>query len=254
LLDQGHEVTVLYRRESRRERLSEQIRKEVRFVKGDIMEPESLQGCTRGMDWVFHTAGEVAWARSLRQRMTRGHVKGTEHMVAEASRSDVSRFVLTSSAAAIGFSMSTQPAIESFPFNGYHLNIGYAIAKWEAEQRVLQATDDGRLPGIVVNPTVIVGESHPGFVRQVARGQLNIAPDGGVNFVDVIDAAEGHLLAAAKGRIRERYILGGANLPLREFFQMVADQAGTGQRSRSIPRWAALGAAAVGEVTARWKG
>ncbi|PTX53888.1 dihydroflavonol-4-reductase [Melghirimyces profundicolus] len=254
LLEQGHEVSVLYRRESKKDRLPEAVRKEVRFIKGNVLEPESLRNCARGMEWVFHTAGDVAWGRALRQRMTDSHVKGTGHMVREAVRSGVDRFVHTSSAAAVGFSLSAQPAVESFPFNGDRMNNGYAMAKREAERIVLRETDAGSLPGVVVNPTVILGESHPGFVREVARDRLKMAPDSGVNLCDVRDVAEGHLLAAKKGRTGERYILGGSNLSLREAFQMIADTAGTGRTIRTLPRLAALGVAVGGEAVGFLKG
>jgi dihydroflavonol-4-reductase len=56
--------------------------------------------------------------------------------------------------------------------------------------------------------------------------------DTGLNFVPVEDCAAGHLLAAERGRIGERYILGGRNLTLKQVLDMLAVI--TGRRS---PRW-----------------
>ncbi|SMO39268.1 NAD-dependent epimerase/dehydratase family protein [Melghirimyces algeriensis] len=254
LLKQGMEVTVLYRRESGKERLPEILRKEIRFVKGDILNPESLQGCLRGMEWVIHTAGEVAWGRGQRKKMMDSHITGTKNMVSEAMSSDVSRFIQTSSAAAVGFSLNGSSVDETFPFNGDRLNNGYAMAKRQAEQLVMKEAHTGRLPGVVVNPTVIMGESHPGFIKEVARGKLRFALEGGVNICDINDVVQGHLLAAKKGRVGERYILGGTDLSLRRLFQEVADCAGTGQTIATLPRWMALGASVVGEAVGYIKG
>ncbi|MFD1426554.1 dihydroflavonol-4-reductase [Kroppenstedtia sanguinis] len=248
LLERGDEVTLLYRREEKRERLPEKIRREVRFFKGDVLEPESLSGCTRGMEWVFHTAGNVAWGRALRKNMGNSHVQGTKNMVKEVMRGNVNRLIQTSSAAAVGFSDTGKPVDETFPFNGDRLNNGYAMAKRQAECIVLEETEAGRLPGVVVNPSIILGEGRPGFVREVAQGKLRFAPAGGVNLCDVADVVEGHLGAAERGRIGERYLLGGANLSLAEAFQMIADAAGANRRIQTLPRWLAVGGAAAGEI------
>ena len=143
LLERGDEVTILYRREGKRERLPEEIRREVRFLKGDVLEPDSLTGCTRGMEWVFHAAGTVAWGRALRKSMGESHVQGTKNMVVEVIRGDVNRLIQTSSAAAVGFSETGEPVDETFPFNGDQLNNGYAMAKWQAERIVLKETEAG---------------------------------------------------------------------------------------------------------------
>jgi dihydroflavonol-4-reductase len=47
-----------------------------------------------------------------------------------------------------------------------------------------------------------------------------------VNFVDVEDVARGHILAAKKGRMGERYILGNENLSIKDFFDLIAQVGG----------------------------
>ncbi len=114
---------------------------------------------------------------------------------------------------------------ETFPFNGDAVERW--IRRWPnvTECIVLKETEAGRLPG-VVNPSIILGEGRPGFCPEVAQGNLQFAPAGGVNLCDVVDVVKGHLAAAERGRIGERYLLGGANLSLTEAFQMIADAAG----------------------------
>jgi dihydroflavonol-4-reductase len=246
LVQEGYDVTVLHRSSSRIIGLPESIS----FRVGDVTDPDSLRGCCEGMDWVFHVAGDVTWGKALRKRMYGINVNGAENMAREALRSGVRRFVLTSSAAAVGFP-ETGEADETFPFNGDRLGIEYAKGKRGGEERVLALVKEG-LPAVVVNPSVIIGPRTygPSLVRAVLKKRLTMAPDGGVNFCDAEDVARGHLLAAEKGRIGERYILGGTNLPLREFFQRVADRAGLGIRIRRVPVWMAKIAALSGEAAA----
>ncbi|MFC4078261.1 NAD-dependent epimerase/dehydratase family protein [Salinithrix halophila] len=243
LLEKGHDVSVLYRSEEKRARLPEGVK----GVRGDVLEPDSLAGCCEGMDTVFHVAGEVAWGRRLRSRMMEVNVHGTKHIVAEALRAGVKRFVHTSSAAAVGFSPDAVTVDETFPFNGDALNNGYAIAKRRGEEEALRAVEKG-LSVVVVNPAVILGPGSPSFVRMVAEGKLSVAPAGGISLCGVEDVVRGHILAAEKGRSGERYILGGTNWEMREAFQQIAEVAGTPRSIHRMGRMLALGAAALAEI------
>ncbi|MDR6224693.1 SDR family NAD(P)-dependent oxidoreductase [Desmospora profundinema] len=234
LVEKGWEVTVLYRSEEKLRRLP----REVRPIRGDVRDAETIRGCARGMEAIFHLAGEVAWGRRLRRRIREGHETGTRHLVEEAKRTGVSRFILTSSAAAIGFSDDGTPLGESAPFNGDRLSIGYAIAKRKAEEVVLREAETG-FPGWCVNPSVILGPRSPSFLRRVAQGRLRMTPAGGVNFVDVRDVVAGHLLALEKGEAGTRTILAGTNLPLEEAFKRIQRIAGKEEEVRTLSRSAA---------------
>lgn len=233
LYKQGYEVTVLHRPRSNWKSLPKGIQR----IVGDVTDPVTLKGCCEGIDWVFHVAGEVSWGRRLRKRMFAINVEGTKHMVAEAMRAKVKRFIYTSSAAAIGLPDSEEPVDETYAFDGDILNVGYAIAKRRGEEYVLAKVKEG-LPAVVVNPTVItgVGTSDTSFVSAVVRGKLRIAPEGGINLCDVEDVVEGHLLAAKKGRLGHRYILGGTNLLLTEAFQRIGRVSGIPRKIRVLKR------------------
>jgi len=66
--------------------------------------------------------------------------------------------------------------------------------------------------------------------------------DTGLNLVDVEDVAEGHLLAAEKGRVGERYILGNRNLMLKEILEILAGLSGRPAPGFKIPYWIAYAA------------
>ncbi|WP_169713547.1 NAD-dependent epimerase/dehydratase family protein [Paludifilum halophilum] len=246
LLREEYQVSVLVRSEKKRLRLP----KEVRAVRGDVLDPDSLAGCCTGVDWVFHAAGEVAWGRGKRRSMFRTNVDGTKQVAQEALRAGVKRFVYTSSAAAVGFSTDGNPVDESFPFNGEELDIGYAVAKRKAEEEVLRLAKAG-LPAVVVNPGVILGDGTPSFTSAVARGLLRVAPEGGVNLCDVRDVVRGHLSAAEKGAVGERYILGGMDLPLADAFRLIQRKAGKKESVIVLKRKMAQGLSLAAE-TAGW--
>lgn len=233
LVDKGYDVTVLYRNADKLSHLPQ-----VKGVQGDILDPSSLEKCFRGADWVFHVAGEVAWGRNRRKRMFQTNIQGSENVARAACRAGVKRFIHTSSAAAIGFSTDSRPVDEAFPFNGDTLGIGYAIAKKRGEEAVLKQIPQG-LPATVVNPGVIIGPGSPSFVSAVAQGRLKVAPSGGINVCDVKDVVAGHERAAKEGKVGERYILGGTDLPLTELFRKIRRVAGGSERIHTLPPFVA---------------
>ncbi len=250
LHEQGYDITLLHRPDSKLIDLPKGIRR----VTGDLTRPETIRDVCRGIDWVFHVAGDVTWGRRLRTRMFANNLEATRNLLAEAERSDVKRFIYTSSAAAVGLP-DREPADETFPFNGYELNVGYAIAKRQAEEAVLDRAAEG-FPAVVVNPTVIIGirTYSSSFFAAVAKGRLTIAPDSGVNLVDVEDVARGHLLAAEKGRVGERYLLGGTNLSFLEAFQRIAEAAGKPGKIRLLRRRVAIPLSLMAEAEALLSG
>src|SRR5438132_7362320 len=113
----------------------------------------------------------------------------------------------------------------------------YKPTKFLAEQEVLKAAADV-FPAVLVNPTTPIG---PGDVKPTPTGRIIVDflngripayVDTGFNVVAVEDVAEGHWLAAQRGRIGQRYILGGRNLTLKELLDVVAR--GTGRSAPHI--------------------
>src|SRR5205085_7315411 len=154
-----------------------------------------------GCSVVFHAAGVTAvWGPAL-ERMWSVHTAGT-HAVLGAAGS--SRVVHTSSIVAIGASRDGTPLDEDAPFNLDRLAIPYVHAKRKAEQEALGAARRGQ-DVVVVNPAYLVGPGdHEGSIMgrlcvRFWKGRLLLAPPGGINLVDVRDAARGHLLAAEHG-------------------------------------------------------
>jgi dihydroflavonol-4-reductase len=183
------------------------------------------------------------------------HRDGTCHVLAGCDRG--ARLVHTSSIVAIGASQDRQPLTEDDSFNLDGLAIDYVHAKRAAELVVLASGHDV----VVTNPGYLLGPEDPEgsimghLCARAWKGRLPVAPPGGFSLVDVRDVATGHLLAAQHGRKNRRYILGGANLSLHEFLQLLVRTAGL--RPRALPRlpmWILRLASFVAEGRARVTG
>ncbi|HQL82312.1 MAG TPA: epimerase, partial [Spirochaetota bacterium] len=102
------------------------------------------------------------------------------------------------------------------------------------------------LPIVIVNPTLVIGvrdiKPTPSgqMIIDIATGQMPGYIEGGTNVIDVEDVARGHILAAKKGRIGERYLLGNENLTVSDYFRLIAEIAGVKPPRIKIPYHAAV--------------
>lgn len=225
LLDAGHEVRVLHRASSRLDALAGL---DFESALGDVTDAASLRAACAGCDWVFHVAAVADYWRSAPDKLYHVNVEGTRNVLNAAREAGVQRVMFTSSAAAIGLRDDGQPADESQPFNLPPERFPYGHSKAEAEAVVREAVAIGQ-DAVILNPVVIIG---PGdlnaisgtFVLQTQRLQgLMPITSGGIAVIDVRDVARAHLVAAAKGRTGERYILSAANISNRLWFEMIAE-------------------------------
>lgn len=234
LAERGHEVRVLIRPSS-----------DLRALEGfsadrcvgDLRDQGSLSRALEGVNRVFHVAADYRlWSRNP-QEIYESNVTGTRNLLEAATKAGVEKFVYTSTVATIAVPRKNGLPDESVKTSVEEMIGHYKRSKFEAEQCAMRAAEAG-LPIVIVNPTTPVG---PGdwkptptgkIVLDFLNGRMPGYVDTGLNFVPVEDCAAGHLLAAERGRIGERYILGGRNLTLKQVLDMLA--AITGRKS---PRW-----------------
>jgi dihydroflavonol-4-reductase len=145
----------------------------------------------------------------------------------EAKRAGVERIVYTSSVATLVGNDDRQPADETRFLDGQFAVGNYKRSKIMAEALVRSMAAEG-LPAVIVNPATPVGayDVKPTptgrIIMEAAAGRMPCFVETGLNMVHVDDVAAGHLAAMAKGRIGERYILGGQNRMLRDILAVIA--------------------------------
>jgi dihydroflavonol-4-reductase len=233
LVEAGHRVRALVRPGS-------QVREiEVEAVTGDLRDPESLQRAASGCGLVFHVAADYRLWAAHPEELYDSNVGGTRNLLQAAKNAGVERVVYTSTVGCIGV---PQNGIgdESSPVSLEDMSGAYKRSKFLAEQAALEFAGNG-LPVVIVNPTAPVGDHDVKptptgkIVLDFLKGDMPAFIDTGLNLVDVRDAAQGHLLAAEKGRPGERYILGCENLTLAEILRRLAQLSGRKAPSVRLP-------------------
>ena len=256
LLARGRAVRCLVRAESRRENLEGLP---VEIVVGDLTDAASLVPALAGVRVLYHVAADYRlWTRNPHE-LYRANAGGTDNVLAAAAAAGVERVVYTSSVAALGLTRDGSPADETTPVERARIIGHYKKSKYDAEKVALSWAARG-LPVVIVNPSTPVGE---GDIKPTPTGQMIVDflnrrmpayVETGLNLIDVRDVAAGHLAAAEKGRVGERYILGNRDMTLREILETLARLTGLPAPRVRLPHWIPLAAAAVTTGAARVTG
>ena len=256
LVERGERVRVLLRPASQT-RLLEGLA--VERVLGDLRDSSSLGNALAGVKTVYHVAADYRlWARDPGE-IYESNVQGTRNLLEAARRAGIEKFVYTSTVGTVAVPRDGALPDENTATSIDEMIGDYKRSKWLAEQEARQAAAAG-LPVVIVNPTTPVG---PGDAKPTPTGKIILDflngrmpgyVDTGLNFVPVEDAAAGHLLAAERGRIGERYILGGENLTLKQALEILSQVSGRPAPRIRIPHMLALGVAYADAALSRLVG
>jgi len=238
LLAQGRKVRVLLRPSSDRSNI-ENLDVELRL--GGLDDPQALKDAVAGCFAVYHVAADYRlWVRDPAP-MYAANVDGTRFIMEAALASGVARVVYTSSVAVLGWNADGKPADETTPSSLADMIGHYKRSKFMAEEVVRDLVRQRNLPAVIVNPSTPVGprDIKPTptgrIVIEAASGRMPAYVDTGLNLVHVDDVAAGHLLAETKGKVGERYILGGDDLMLAEILRIIAGIVGRRPPKVEIP-------------------
>jgi dihydroflavonol-4-reductase len=227
----------------------------VEIVCGDLRDFDSVTRAVSGCDEVYHVAADYRLWLTDPAPMYAANVDGTRHILRAAAIAGVSRIVHTSTVGALGIPHGGVGR-EDTPSSLAAMTGHYKRSKFMAEQAALEAARAG-VPVVIVNPSTPIGalDFKPTPTGRIIVDFLNrrmpAYVDTGLNIVDVEDVARGHLLAAERGGIGEKYILGGENLTLKEFLGRLAAISSLPAPKVRIPYAVALGFALGAEAFAR---
>jgi dihydroflavonol-4-reductase len=256
LVAAGDTVRVLVRRSSN---LAVLEGLPVEPAEGDLRDGASLDRAMQGVRRVYHVAADYRLWTPKPAEIYESNVEGTRRLLEAAQRAGVQRIVYTSTVATIAVprhgalpNENTQATLDEM--------IGhYKRSKFLAEQVSIEAARAG-VPLVIVNPTAPVG---PGdwkptptgrIILDFLQGKMPAYVDTGLNVAAVEDVAAGHLLAADKGRIGERYILGARNMTLKEILDALSAITGRPAPRVRLPHAIALAAGYAAEFYSRLAG
>jgi dihydroflavonol-4-reductase len=227
LLDAGRQVRVLVRDPKHPALAGLDVEPAV----GDLKDAGSLEKAVQGCRRIFHVAADYRLWVPDPAEMYAVNVEGTRALLAAAAAAGVERVVYTSTVGALGNPGNGTPGNEATPVSIAEMVGHYKRSKFLAEEVALDFARKG-VPLVVVNPSTPVGpwDSRPTptgrMVIDYLQGRMPAYLETGLNLVHVQDVARGHLLAAEKGRVGEKYILGHENLSLSQIFQILAEISG----------------------------
>jgi dihydroflavonol-4-reductase len=229
------------------------------IVVGDLLDRATVAAAVEGARYVVHAAADYRlWAPSP-DDILRANVEGTRIVMEEALRAGVERIVHTSSVAT--FDLRAGGLADETRALPPGAAVGaYKRSKVLAEALVAEMVAQQGLPAVIVNPSTPIG---PRDVRptptgriiiEAASGRMPAFVDTGLNFVHVDDVAAGHIAALERGKIGERYILGGENVTLRQMLLDIAAIVGRRGALLRLPRRAVYPFAFGAEMMARLTG
>ena len=258
LIAKGLKVKALARKGSNRRNLAGL---DVEIVEGDLLDADAVARGVAGCRYAFHVAADYRiWVPNPAD-MYRANVGGAEHVLRAAAKAGAERIVHCSSVAALKAPREHAPADETSEYASADEVVGdYKKSKYLADLLARRLADDEGLPIVVVNPAAPIGprDIKPTptgrIVVDFIKGRIPSYIDTGMNVVHVDDVAAGHWLAATKGRVGQRYILGGENLTLKQVLDRLAAVAGLSSPKFKTPYAVAYAFGAIDTALARLRG
>jgi dihydroflavonol-4-reductase len=228
-------------------------------IQGSLADTTILRRALKGVEVVYHLAGQVDFSPGNPTALFDLHVQGTRSLLELCEGAGIERLVLASTSGTIGISTTAREATEA---DDYPLTIAagwpYYLSKIYQEKLVLRWHRERGLPVVILNPSLLLGPgderlSSTHVVLKFMERRLPAMPGGGISFVDVRDAAAAFAAALTAGRLGERHLLGGANMAFGDFFARLSRITGVQAPRLRLPAAANMMGARLLERFHRWR-
>lgn len=229
LLEKGEKTRVIVRNPAKLKAFALDRKNHLEVVKGDLLRREDIPAALDGVDRLYHTAGFISTYPKDKEKVERLNVDITTNLFEECGKTELNKIVYLASIFALGGG-NREPADEDTPYNLEGLDVAYARAKRNAELYVGDKIREG-LPVVRVYPCYCYGpgdlnNSNSRLLLTYLNRKLPGYIQGGQNVMDVRDTARGLYLGMTKGKIGEKYIIGGENLSYNEIFSLLEEITG----------------------------
>jgi len=258
LVERGEHVRCFVRRNSNLINLEERnLKYDVEFAYGDLRDPDSLKKAVSGIKTIYHLASYVHLWYVRPKDVYDINWTGSKNLFQAALEEGVGKVIYTNTAAILRGGTKAHPSNEKSVLGLNKMPGHYSRSKWLAYEEALKYAKSG-LPVTIVSLTTPVGEgdcnlSPPGkMILDYLNGKLPGYIDTVINYIDVRDAASGHLLAEENGRTGERYIIGAHNMSLDEVFGMLSKITGKPKPGMKFPAAVFLPLGFVSQKMCEW--
>ena len=225
----------------------------IQFAYGDVRKIETLKQAFRGKDMVFHLAGIIEIGSTNKKLMKEVNVQGTKNVWQACKEEKIKRLIYTSSVHAIKEEPKGMVISETRDFSSKFVKGSYAKTKAEATKFLIEHATE--MPEVIItHPSGVIGPyeyipSNLGkLVIDCANKKIGAYLEGGYNFVDVRDVAEGIIKAAEKGKPGECYILAGKYIRGKAVMKTIEESTGVKAPKFKIARWFAFATGFLSEI------
>lgn len=231
----------------------------IKAVEGSVTDRDDVAKACKNVSAIFHLAGKVSRDNDDAASMNKIHLEGTRLLCEAAVEADVSTMVLASSSGTIAVSEDATVFDETFPqpvdvFSQW----AYYASKYYQERTAIDSfTGEGRRL-VILNPSLLLGPDDERLsstkpVLDFLARKIPYSPGGGLNFVDARDAAAAFINALEKGKDREKYLLGAANMTFEQFFGRLERLSGVKAPMLRVPKKVAMvGAGMISSAFKNW--
>lgn len=223
LLEAGHEVLVLVRRENKA--LSGLP---LQRVQGDVFDAAALAELVKDCEVLYHLAAVISIQGEKNGLVRQVNVEGTRKVLNISNQQGIRRVVYFSSVHAFSEFPLDAPFDETRPL-AYQSRMAYNQTKAEAMDMAFHFAVENRMEVLALCPTGVLGpfDFEPSLSGQMLldfyRQKIPVLVPGGFDWVDVRDVADAAVAAMHKGRSGEAYLLSGAYLTVTELAGLIGE-------------------------------
>jgi len=231
----------------------------VKAVEGSVTDRDDVAKACKNVSAIFHLAGKVSRDNDDAAAMNKIHLEGTRLLCEAATEAGVETMVLASSSGTIAVSEDETVVDETFPQPVDILSRwAYYASKYYQERAALENFNGEGQRLVILNPSLLLGPDDERLsstkpVLDFLARKIPYSPSGGLNFVDVRDAAAAFISALEKGKHQEKYLLGAENMTFPQFFGRLERLSGVSAPMLKVPKKLAMaGSAMISSIYKNW--
>ena len=233
---------------------------EIEYVTGDIRDRSTYKERLSECDVVIHTAALSSFNEKRKEAYYEANLDGTKELLSASLEAGIKRFIHAGTRGTYSSSPNPVDSDETLPRVDSNLNDDYIRSKLLGEEAVLKIAREEKMDCLILSPTALLGayDIKPTpigtIIKSLLANKAKTYMEGGINVIDVEDAATAFVNAIERGRPGETYFLGNTNIRLYDLFKEISNVSGAHLPKIKVPYALAYTGAATIEILSKLKG